>query len=569
MGGGVVPRDAATIMLVRDMPGAEVGRALQVCMLRRHLNSDFVGGAYVFPGGKVDDEDRSEGAASVCDGRDDAEASALLGVGSGGLAFFVAALRECFEEAGVLIARPRAQSGSVAPTGVLEAMADRLAARRVELNGGSTTFVELCSSLGLVLALDEVHYFSHWITPEGAPKRYDTRFFVAALPPGQVPEHDDYETVDTVWVNPAEALERHRAGEFDLIFPTIKNLQAISRFSTSSELLEAAMAIEHVPTVLPRVVADDRGFRILLPGDEGYDDLLGSAGGEGSSRGLPAAFDPDAPAVGGEAVELSRGVVRLVAPNPGLMTGPGTNSYLIGEEEVAVLDPGPSDLEHLRRLAGLGAGRIRWVLVTHTHPDHAPGAAMLKELTGAEVIGFDARDGFEPDRLAYDGFTLDVGGRTLKALHTPGHASNHLCWLLEDERMVFSGDHVMQGSTVVIMPPDGDMADYMASLDRLRDLDPAVATIAPGHGALIRDPAAVLDYYVAHRQDRERLVTEALATAGSACVDDLLGSVYGDVPPAMHPVARWSLWAHLRKLSGEGLVGGDDPEDIGACWHSA
>ena len=270
----VAARDAATILLVRDTAGAE-GPALEVCMLRRHLDSDFVGGAYVFPGGKVDDDDRSAAAGDACAGRDDAWASDMLGVDSGGLAFWVAALRECFEEAGVLLAY-REPHG---PGGVLIEMADpeprrRLAARRAELNAGAVGFLELLRAEGMRLAVDRVHYFSHWITPEPAPKRYDTRFFVAALPPGQVPVHDDHETVDTVWVRPADALARAAAGEFDLIFPTMKNLEAISRFTTSDELLAAAAAVERVPTVLPRVVADDRGFRILLPGDPGYDEAV-------------------------------------------------------------------------------------------------------------------------------------------------------------------------------------------------------------------------------------------------------------------------------------------------------
>jgi 8-oxo-dGTP pyrophosphatase MutT (NUDIX family) len=275
----VPARDAATIMLVRDAAGPE-GPVLEVCMLRRHLDSDFVGGAYVFPGGKVDDDDRSTAAGHACAGRDDPEASDLLGIASGGLAFWVAALRECFEEAGVLLAYRQ----EVAPGGVLIEMADpearrRLAARRAELNAGAIAFLELLRSEGLQLAVDRVHYFSHWITPEPAPKRYDTRFFVAALPPGQVPVHDDHETVDTVWVRPADALARAAAGEFDLIFPTMKNLEAVSRFATSDELLAAAAAVERVPTVLPRVVADQRGFRILLPGDPGYEEAVGLAAG--------------------------------------------------------------------------------------------------------------------------------------------------------------------------------------------------------------------------------------------------------------------------------------------------
>jgi 8-oxo-dGTP pyrophosphatase MutT (NUDIX family) len=254
-------------MLVRDAPG-EHGPELEVCMVQRHRASDFVGGAYVFPGGKVDPEDKGPEAEAVCVGRDDAEASALLGVASGGLAYFVAALRECFEEAGVLLA-------AAGGTDLTDPDARRaLAARRVDLNAGKVRFLDLCREEGVELAVHEILYFSHWVTPELAPKRYDTRFFVAALPPGQVPVHDDHETVDTVWVTPRQALARHRDGELDLIFPTLKNLEAIARFSTSGELLAAAAAVERVPTVLPRVVADDRGFRILLPGDPGYADIF-------------------------------------------------------------------------------------------------------------------------------------------------------------------------------------------------------------------------------------------------------------------------------------------------------
>jgi 8-oxo-dGTP pyrophosphatase MutT (NUDIX family) len=271
----VAARDAATIMLVRDAD-FEGAPALEVCMLRRHADSAFVGGAYVFPGGKVDDDDRTGRAEEACAGRSDAEASDLLGVDGGGLAFWVAALRECFEEAGVLLAY-----GGDGPADVMIDMGEpqarsRLAAERVELNAGQVSFLDSCRRQGVRLAVDRVHYFSHWITPELAPKRYDTRFFVAALPPGQVPIHDEFETVETQWVRPGDALARAKAGEFDLIFPTMKNLEAIERFSTSAELLAAAAAVERVPTVLPRVIADEHGVRIVLPGDPGYDDVMGA-----------------------------------------------------------------------------------------------------------------------------------------------------------------------------------------------------------------------------------------------------------------------------------------------------
>jgi 8-oxo-dGTP pyrophosphatase MutT (NUDIX family) len=253
-------------MLVRD--GHD---GLYVFMLRRNLNSEFVGGAYVFPGGAVDDADRHSDLEAVCEGRSDAQASEALGIERGGLAFWVAAIRECFEEAGVLLAYD--SRGEV--VGLRDAaVASRFARHREAVDLGSRRLVDVCAEERLRLAVDHMHYFSHWITPEGAPRRYDTRFFVCAAPPGQTPLHDNRETIANCWVRPAEALERHRRGDFDLIFPTIKSLEAIARFERSTDLLAAAAAAGEVPSIQPRISADGHGVRILLPGDAGYDDAV-------------------------------------------------------------------------------------------------------------------------------------------------------------------------------------------------------------------------------------------------------------------------------------------------------
>ena len=211
-------RDAATVMLVRD---GDAG--MEVFMLRRNLNSDFVGGAYVFPGGAVDEADRHADLEAVCEGRSDDEASVLLGVEKGGLAYWVAAVRECFEEAGVLLANQA--DGSVVSLAD-EAVAGRYRGHRKAVDAGELRLVGLCEAERLRLAVGQIHYFSHWITPVGPPRRYDTRFFVAAAPPEQVPLHDDRETIANLWARPADVLERRRRGELDLIFPTIKNLEA-------------------------------------------------------------------------------------------------------------------------------------------------------------------------------------------------------------------------------------------------------------------------------------------------------------------------------------------------------
>jgi 8-oxo-dGTP pyrophosphatase MutT (NUDIX family) len=268
----VALRQAATVMLVRDADQPESdGSALEVLMVRRNLQSDFVGGAFVFPGGAVDPLDGGAEAEAACAGRSDAEASILLGVDSGGLAYWVAALRETFEEAGLLLAERPDGPPLLAGEPAEEA---RFTAARAAVNAGTRRFLDLCRDEKLRLLVGQVHYFAHWIAPRGAPRRFDTRFFVAAAPAGQLAAHDAGETIAATWISPRRALEDHRNGVFEMIFPTIRNLQAISRFATAAALLDAAArASGSVPIIEPRVVADGNGVRILLPGDEGYDDV--------------------------------------------------------------------------------------------------------------------------------------------------------------------------------------------------------------------------------------------------------------------------------------------------------
>jgi len=262
--------------------------------------------------------------------------------------------------------------------------------------------------------------------------------------------------------------------------------------------------------------------------------------------------------VPGEVVRISPLVRRVTAPNPGMMTGPGTNTYVVGTQALALIDPGPEDDAHLKAMLAAAGGRLRWILCTHTHVDHSPGARALKAATGAEVIGMHAPPhgnqdaGFAPDRAFGHGDALDGGDFTLRAVHTPGHASNHLCYLLEEEKLLFTGDHIMQGSTVVINPPDGDMAAYLDSLEALLALD--IAHIAPGHGHLLDKPHAEARRLIAHRLQRERKVIDAFAANNPATLDELLPIVYSDTPQRLHPVARRSLHAHLLKLEREGRV---------------
>jgi glyoxylase-like metal-dependent hydrolase (beta-lactamase superfamily II) len=254
---------------------------------------------------------------------------------------------------------------------------------------------------------------------------------------------------------------------------------------------------------------------------------------------------------------IAPGVRRLVANNPGLMTGDGTNTYLLGEREIAVLDPGPEDARHLERIRASAGGPIRWVLVTHTHRDHSPLARALARASGARVLGWpppaDGRqdEHFVPDEVPRDGARLTLGDITLTAIHTPGHASNCVCYLLERERLLFTGDHVLGGVSPVILHPDGDMGAYLASLEKLATLD--FERIAPGHGAVLPAGKRVLAALRAHRLAREAKVLAALG-AGPAALDELTTRVYDDVPVERHPWARLTLEAHLIKLERERRV---------------
>jgi glyoxylase-like metal-dependent hydrolase (beta-lactamase superfamily II) len=272
---------------------------------------------------------------------------------------------------------------------------------------------------------------------------------------------------------------------------------------------------------------------------------------------------PPTPLVTGVASALSPMVRRVLAPNPGVMTGPGTNTYLVGIDEVAVIDPGVDDKSHLDAIVGCGGDRIRWILCTHTHPDHWPGAAPLKKRTGAEVLAFTSRDGLEVDTTITEGFRIEATEFRLRAVHTPGHASNHLCYLLEGERLLFSGDHIMQGSTVVIAPPDGDMAAYLDSLERIRSMH--LRFIAPGHGHLIDDPGSVIDDYIQHRLEREQQVLKCVRD-GDRTTDQIASRLYPDLIEELVPRAKQTVHAHLRKLATERKVTTPDADDADGEW---
>lgn len=539
------PRPAATIILLRDtMNGPEA------FMLQRTKSAAFLPGAYVFPGGALDATDRDPRAARRVVGLADERASAQLGLPSGGLAYWIAAARECFEESGILLATD-AGGAPVAP-----ARAEQLAHWRAPLNAGERAFAELLEAEDLYVPAREIVYFSHWITAAGRPRRFNTRFFVARAPDAQSGAHDESETVHSFWVSPREALARQGRGEIEIIFPTRTSLEDLGRFATAAAAVEHARSLGDIEVNAAVWALDHEGSkRLFRRADPQYFEIHWCDPEETGETCF--VIQPGVPK------RLDRHVVRLTAPNPGFMTGPGTNSYLIGGEELAVIDPGPAIDDHVESLLAAGAGRIRWILCTHTHPDHSPAAALLKARTGATVLGRPRPEhgnqdhSFAPDRVLADGERLSLAGVTLRVLHTPGHASNHLCYLLEETRMLFTGDHVMQGSTVVINPPDGDMRVYLASLERL--LAEEIAIFAPGHGHLIGAPHKELRRLMAHRLAREAKVAAAIRRLGAPTLEELVAAVYDDVPARVHPVAARSLAAHLAKLSAEGVVRASGP----------
>jgi glyoxylase-like metal-dependent hydrolase (beta-lactamase superfamily II)/8-oxo-dGTP pyrophosphatase MutT (NUDIX family) len=544
-------RYAGSLIVLHDTPaGPEV-----LMMQRPERGDDLRSGAAVFPGGGVDARDR--GSERWCLGLGDVEASARLGLPANGIDYWVAAVRETFEEVGVLLAC----DADGAPLDTVR-HAGTLLHWRGRLQRGEAAIGELCGALGVRLDLRFMAYFSHWLTPPGQPKRFDTRFFITRMPAGQQAQADGAEAQHLMWLAPNAALDP--AAGLKLLPVTRRTLQTLAGFATTADAVAFAEAQRDVQLIMPRIASGRKGRRAVLPDEAPYAEI--------------ARLDPDGRGdvsldiVPGAVVRLSPRVIRITAPNAGMMTGPGTNSYLVGDpdhNEWTALDPGPADAAHIQALHAAAPGPIVRILVTHTHVDHSPGAALLAKSTGAPVFGRRALHAagqdasFEPARELALGERLVLGSQaSLRVLHTPGHASNHLCYLLEQEKLLFTGDHVMQGSTVVINPPDGDMGAYLRALMALLEED--IDWLAPGHGFLVARPHEVIRALIAHRLRRESRVGDALAAAGVATLDALLPVVYADVPAPLHAVARRSLLAHLLKLEADGTVHAD-----GDTWRSA
>ncbi len=263
----ITPLPAATVTLVRDTE-----RGLEVLMLQRNFSSGFMPGMHVFPGGALDESDQSAEWHALCVGLDDRAASRTLGIERGGLAYWIAAIRESFEEAGVLLACD-AQGGLVSL--VDRAVAGRFHAHRKSVDTGKRSLSAVLAAEGLWLATDRLLYFAHWITPVGAPRRYDTRFFMAVAPERQEASHDNLEAIAHAWLRPSEALDRHARGELKMRFPTIKTLEQFAAYASTQALIAALTAHREVPVIQPRLTRDGAS---LLPGEAGYEEACEGQG---------------------------------------------------------------------------------------------------------------------------------------------------------------------------------------------------------------------------------------------------------------------------------------------------
>ena len=530
-------RPAATVLLLRDTP-----QGIEVLMTRRSMTANFAPGAYVFPGGGIDAADAQAHAQSTRR----ATQSDLH------LTQAIAAIRESFEELGVLLARHA--DGSHASTADIAAL-DRKA-----------PFAAQCRERGLTLAGDEVFVLAHWITDRDLPRRFDVPFLVARMPEGQSPVADEAEQFEPVWVRPAEALARHAAGGFFIIFPTIRTLERLQHYASAEAVLAACASEVPLWTSCPRAG--------LLAGKEArYME-------HEAPYGELALTCPDGQIVhtldwqSAQPVALLRNLSRLTAPNPGVMTGPGTNSYLVGgpDSGYIAIDPGPADHEHLQRLWQAAGGDIRMIVCTHSHPDHSPGAKPLQAMCGTPppILGLASAptarsaSAFTPDRELQNHELLRLSGQgpdgevthTLKVLHTPGHAANHLCLVLVEDGLLFSGDHILNGSTTVIDPPDGDMNAYLESLDALSAAcdEHGIEFIAPAHGYVLGQAKAVIAGLKAHRLRREAKIVGVMQAQPDGTMDDWVKLAYDDVDPRIWPVAKRSLLAHVERIESLGFA---------------
>jgi glyoxylase-like metal-dependent hydrolase (beta-lactamase superfamily II)/8-oxo-dGTP pyrophosphatase MutT (NUDIX family) len=377
-----------------------------------------------------------------------------------------------------------------------------------DLTDEPARWLERCLELGVKLMTDELVPAGRWVTPLGSPVRFDARFFVVPAPEGWEPEPDPTEVDGAYWSTPGDALGELAAEKAIMAPPTIEMLQRLDGHRDVPSILSSLQNVEW----------------------------------QSNGEILRARLSPH--------------VAVVLAPNPSLMTGPGTNTYVVGSGRTVVIDPAVADDAFLDSVMAI-AGEVAAIAITHRHPDHTGGVAALVERTGAPVFahGDDAVDGIPVQRIV-EGDEIAAGGAALRTLHTPGHASDHVSFELVGTKSLFAGDNILGEGTAVIAPPDGNMRDYLFSLYRLRGLD--LERIYTGHSKALDGGTAVIDGYLAHRAERRQSVIDALDVPRT--VEEIVSLVYADTPENLHALARLQVVAMLELLEEEQIVDAADEE---------
>lgn len=485
----VVPRDAAAMVLLRDHDDPKV------FWIRRAKSLAFMAGYYAFPGGQRDEADSL--------------IPVLNGEGLTDLVMRVVAIREIFEETGVLLAR-----------GVERVPAVRLRQLRLDLCEGRLDFGELLKSEGIELDAALLTEAPRWVTPASMPRRFDTRFFAAWLPEGQETEVIPGELESGEWLRAEDALQKWVDGDALLVTPIVCILQALA---------EGAHGFSE------RMHLVSQGERDHL-----------------ESR-----------------VEMRYGIYFCPLRTPTIPPATHTNCLIVGGDELVIIDPGspyPDQQDRLDRIIDrflLEGRRFREILITHLHPDHIGGVAHLSQryrlpVAAHRLTAEAISDEISVDRLIEDGEVIELNeqrtGLTwrLRAIWTPGHARGHLSFYEERTGSLFTGDCVVGQGTVIIAPPEGNMIDYLASLRGYLQL-PRLTALIPGHGPVVATPHERINEYLNHRARREVQILEALAD-GLTAIPDIVARVYRDTDPVLHQLAELSVFAHLEKLEAERMV---------------
>jgi glyoxylase-like metal-dependent hydrolase (beta-lactamase superfamily II)/8-oxo-dGTP pyrophosphatase MutT (NUDIX family) len=494
-----VPKDAAAVILVRETEG---GGAPQIFWARRGERMAFLGGFYAFPGGQRDAED----AGTPVENSPDPETAAMI----------ACAARELFEELGVLVAR-----GADALTkGQLASVLDDLTSQRM-------TFAQLLAHYGLHLDARDFTFAGRWVTPPFSPRRFDTWFFLARCPRKQEPRIRTSEFESGEWTQATDAVGRWERADALVAPPVLHALRVLSGGLTE-ETVERLLSVPQ-------------------------------------ARRQPV-----------RRIEFMPGFICFPLRTPTKPPATHTNCYIVGHGEVVLLDPGSPYEDEQAALAACvdelaAEGRtVREIILTHHHPDHVAGTDALRQHLGGRVpvaahrLTAESLSGrVQVDRFIEEGDEIELAGNpalTLRAMHTPGHTRGHLSFYEARTQALITGDNIVGLGSVLIDPPEGNVRDYLASLERYRALLPRVKVLFGGHGAAIAAPRAKIEEYIAHRLERERNILEAVA-AGARSPQEIVARVYTDVSPKAHALAERAVLAHLEKLEADNLVsrttGGD------------